>query len=154
MSTLYHNQKPSTCTHAASHTQTIPPLLTYLLCLSRKGCRARGKMKANHGMWNDKYKIINCTKLITVSSLPFHLYHHPSPYQLIFPFLPPFITSTYVAHLMLSTPQSCIVYKNAIPLTPLIIYFALPTFWRHKKIVGTKQHIYTMHVNSIPQLKA
>ena len=30
--------------------QTIPPLLTYPLCLSRKGCRARGKTKANHGV--------------------------------------------------------------------------------------------------------
>ena len=39
-------------THAASHTQTITPLLTYHLCLSRKGCRTTRKNK--EFSWNVK----------------------------------------------------------------------------------------------------
>ena len=42
--------KTNTCTN-----RTITPLPTYKLCLSRKGCRARGTTKANHGVKNDKY---------------------------------------------------------------------------------------------------
>ena len=57
---LNHYKKPlkNICKHSIlitwktnpCTTETITPLLTYLLCLSRKGCRARATTTANHGV--------------------------------------------------------------------------------------------------------
>ena len=53
--------------------ETITLLLTYLLCLSRKGCSAREITKANHGVWNDKHITANYTYILHVHCMIFLL---------------------------------------------------------------------------------
>ena len=58
-------------------TQTITPLLTYHLCLSRKGCHAKGITKANHGLWNYKHITANYAYLLHVHCMIFPFDYYP-----------------------------------------------------------------------------
>ena len=83
MSTLYHNQRPRTCTYIHMLPPTHKQLHNY--SLTRCVCPEKGAMQEEIQKIIMECKMTNTKKLNTptVSSLPFHLYLHLAPHTLL-----------------------------------------------------------------------